>query len=151
MSWLGLIKVFSGFLLAIALLGAGSYYAAQYLIAQFTLPPPKPVFPNDKLAIPKPASAAKPVAAKPTPQPSPSPSPSPKPTEPAGYRARITLSSGLNLRDKPNRDSTRVGGISYNGRVVVLEESQDKEWQRVRIEEGDLEGWIKSGYTERLN
>jgi len=69
----------------------------------------------------------------------------------AGYPARITQSQGLNVRQSPGRDAARVGGVDYNQRVVVLEDSPDKEWQRVRIEGSDVEGWIKSGYTERVD
>jgi hypothetical protein len=47
-------------------------------------------------------------------------------------------------------ESTSVGGVEYNETVVVLEESADKEWQRVRLEDGSQEGWIKAGNTERI-
>jgi uncharacterized protein YgiM (DUF1202 family) len=157
MSWSDLAKVFSGFLIAIAIVIGGGFFAAQHLIAQFTAPPPKPTFPNDQPSAPiKPLPTvppAQPAAVKPTPQPSPSPSakPSPKPSEVAGYPARITQSQGLNVRQSPGRDAARVGGVDYNQRVVVLEDSPDKEWQRVRIEGSDVEGWIKSGYTERVD
>lgn len=136
------------------MLVGGGYFAAQYLITQFTAPPPKPTFPNDKPAA-KPKPAAK-EEKPPVPQPSPSTSPAPTssaPTTPAkaGYQARVKLSEGLNLRDKPSRDGGRVGGLDYNDRVTVLEETSDREWQKIRLANGDLEGWIKSGYTERVN
>lgn len=155
MSWSGLIKVLSGFFLAIALLAGGGYLAAQHLITQLTTPPPKPLFSNDKPS-PKPKSEmpAKAVAAvKPSPQPSPSQSatPSPQPSESAGYKARVVLSEGLNLREEPNRDAPRIDGVDYNDEVVVLEESPDQEWQHIRVEATNQEGWIKAGYTERLN
>jgi hypothetical protein len=168
MTWSGLAKLVMGFLLAIALLGAGSYLAVQYVIAEFTKPPARPVFANDKPAqkpkpatattvtkpAPSPAATASPLTSpSPTPAavaPSPSPSPTPSPT-PTGYQARVIISEGLNLRDKPNRESARVGGVDYDDRVTVLEESPDKEWQRVRVEGTSEEGWIRSGYTERSN
>ena len=154
MSWAGLIRVLTGFSLAIAVLVGGGYFAAQYLITQFTALPPKPTFPNDKPATkPKPvATEEKPVPpAPPAPQASASPSPTAAPNPKVGYQARVKLSEGLNLRDKPSRDGGRVGGLDYNDRVVVLEETPDKEWQKIRSEGGNLEGWIKSGYTERIN
>lgn len=160
MSWSDLTKVLSGFLLAIALILGGSFFAAQYLIAQFTALPPKPIFPNDtpgakaKLqpATSKPASA-KPVAVKPAPvaSPSASPTPSPKPSDAAGYSARVTLLQGLNLRESPSRDAARIGGVDLNTRITVLEDSPDKQWQRVRLEGSGQEGWVKAGYTERAN
>jgi uncharacterized protein YgiM (DUF1202 family) len=152
MSWAGLIRVLTGFSLTIAVLVGGGYVAAQYLITQFTAPPPKPTFPNDKPAAkPKPASKEEPPAAPKPPSPQASLSASPPPAVPAGYQARVKQADGLNLRDKPSREGVRVGGLSFNDRVTVIEETPDQEWQKIRSTAGDLEGWIKSGYVERLN
>ncbi|QZZ20547.1 SH3 domain-containing protein [Leptothermofonsia sichuanensis E412] len=172
MRWSDLIKVLSGVFLAVVLIASGSFIAAQHVISQFTALPPKPTFPNDKPAPDdakpapgnQPASTADPVKvagspapAKPSPIPSPFPSPSPNAqpsppkTEASGYRAKIVLSQGLNLRGDPNRDAERVGGVDYNEQVIILEDSPDGEWQKVRIESSGQEGWIKSGYAERLN
>lgn len=154
MSWSDLTKVLSGVFLAIALILGGCFWAAQHIIAQFTAPPPKPTFPNDNPSTKaklQPVPSAKPVATKPSPQPSASPKPSPKPSDAAGYRARITLPEGLNLRESPSRDAARIGGVSGNTRITVLEDSSDREWQRVRLESSGREGWVKAGYTERLN
>ncbi len=161
MSWSDLTKVLGGVLIAIALLIGGSFLAAQYLIAQFTALPPKPIFPNDSpgaKARLQSAAATKPVAISPSPQPSASvlspgasPTPSPKPSDAAGYRARITLSQGLNLRESPSRDAARVGGVDRNSSITVLEESPDHQWQRIRLESSGQEGWVKAGYTERVN
>ncbi len=148
MKWSGLLKAFSGFLVAIALLVGGGFLAAQYLITQFTTPPPKPMFANDK-----PASTAQPaaIATPPSPKPpQPTPTPSPKPSG-AGYQARITLSEGLNVRSNPSAESERVGGVDFDEEITVLEESPDQAWQRVRGKTSAVEGWIKSGYTERIN
>ena len=173
MSWADLVKILSGVFLAIALMVGGCFVAAQYVIAQFTAPPPRPTFPNDSTststatnaattsaaannnaaAQPKaqPKPSASPVAAQPSPQPSVSPKPSPLPSETAGYHARITLSQGLNLRESPGRDAARVGGVAGNTRITVLEESPDREWQHIRLEGSGQEGWVKAGYTERVN
>ncbi|MBM0743021.1 SH3 domain-containing protein [Phormidium sp. CLA17] len=146
----GLLKALSGCLVAIALIAGGGFLAAQYLIAQFTTPPPKPMFVNDK-PTPKPQPTA--IATKPKPPQSkttPSATPSPKPSG-EGYQARITLSEGLNVRSNPAVDSDRVGGIDFDEEVTVLEETPNQEWQRVRVKTSNVEGWIKSGYTERIN
>jgi hypothetical protein len=146
----GLLKAFSGCLVAIALIIGGGFLAAQYLITQFTAPPPKPMFANDKPS-PQPQPTA--IATKPQPpQPKPTPNatPAPKPSA-AGYPARITLSEGLNVRSNPDKDADRVGGVDYDEEIMVLEETPDKEWQRVRVKTSNVEGWIKSGHTERIN
>ena len=148
MKWSGLLKALSGCLVAIALIIGGGFLAAQYLITQFTTPPPKPMFANDK-----PPSTVEPAAIVATPKPKPpqpTPTPSPKPSG-SGYQARITLSEGLNVRSQPNANAERVGGVDFDEEITVLEESPDKEWQRVRGKTSAVEGWIKSGYAERIN
>jgi hypothetical protein len=155
MKWSGLInliKFLLGFALAIALLGLGGVVTARYFITKLTAPPPRPTFANDKPAVTKTSVASKSAAANAaTPQDS-SSSASPAPTlEPGAYQARVVQPIGLILRDGPGRDSTQIGGIEYNSRVVVLEESPDKVWQRVRLENSDRAGWVKAGNTERVN
>ncbi|MGQ9870329.1 MAG: SH3 domain-containing protein [Leptodesmis sp.] len=148
----GFLKVFSGFLIAFALVTGLGFFASQVLIAQFTTPPPKPIFPNDNpKPQPSPKTAASPPATQPaSPAPSPSPSISPSP-QASGYKARIVLDNGLNVREQPNAESSRIAGVDYDQQVTVLEESPDKEWQKIRTEPDGVVGWIKSGYTERLN
>lgn len=169
MSLSALTKVVLGFFIAIALIVSGGYLAAQYVIAEFTKPPTKPIFPNDKTAQkPKPAASPTPVAAaspkvspaavssplQPSPAATPSPqatSPSPQPLPATSYPARITLSEGLNLRNKPSVDGDRIGGVDFDEQVVVIEESPDKAWQKVRLQSSNVEGWIRAGYTQRAN
>jgi hypothetical protein len=156
----GFAKIVSGFLLAFALVAGLGFFASQRLIDQFTTPPPKPVFPNDNpKPQPSPKAGMNPDATKaaaasqpasPTPTPSPVDSPSPQATPP-GYKARIVINNGLNMREQPNVESSRVGGVDYDQQVTILEESPDKEWQKIRIEPDGPVGWIKSGYTERVN
>ncbi len=151
MSWSGLAKFFLGLFLAIGLLVGGGVLAARYFIAKFTAPPPRPVFANDKPTSPPPKATdpkvtASPAAASPTPA-----TPSPKPLEPGAYPARVTQPIGLILRDNPGRDGARVGGLDFNARVIVLESSPDKEWQKVRLQGSDREGWVKAGNTERVS
>jgi cytoskeletal protein RodZ len=156
MSWSDLLKVLSGIFLAVVLIASGSFIAAQYVISQFTAPPPKPTFPNDSppskaksiKAVQASASVTKPSSA---PSPTPSAQASPKKTETTGTKGRVMLSQGVNLREDPDRDSERIGGIDYNEEVVVLEDSPDGEWQKVRVEGSGQEGWIKSGFIERTN
>lgn len=150
MGWSGFFKGFSAVVVAIVLLLGGSYALLQFLVAQFTAPPPRPTFPNDK-----PAATVKPAAAKPSPPPAPAiaapkPSPTPSPT-PAAKRARITLGEGLNVRQAPSAEAERVDGVDYNDEVTVLETSPDQEWIKIRIAGSGVEGWIKSGYTEPLS
>jgi hypothetical protein len=153
MKWSGVIKVLVGLAIALSILAIAGVMAYNY-IAQMTALPPKPTFPNDQ-----PSTKAKPSIAvaqptnkpKPKPTPTPSASPSPSPTDAATYSARINLSQGLNVRDAPSVDANRIGGVDYNEQITVLEESADGEWQRIRVESSGLEGWIKSGYSERSN
>jgi Bacterial SH3 domain len=145
-----IFKFLVGFLLAIVLMAGASVAAALYFAAKLTTVPERPVFSNDKTAAqiagagPKSTAKASPVSIS-------SDSPSPKPLEPGAYRAIVTQPIGLILRDTANRDSNRIGGVGYKEKVVVLEDSPDKEWQRIRIEDGgSREGWVKGGNTEKI-
>ena len=143
-------KFLVGFLLAIVLMTGASVAAALYIAAKLTTLPERPVFPNDKTAVqiagakPTPTAKASPVSD------SSSDTPSPKPLEPGTYRALITQPIGLILRDSASRDANRIGGVGYKEKVVVLEDSPDKEWQRIRLEDGSRDGWVKGGNTEKI-
>jgi hypothetical protein len=154
MSWSGLIKFFTGFTLAIALLFFAGVNVTRHLITRLTAPPPRPVFPNDT---PSPAASTT-VAATPTaPSPSPTPESSATPerspsSDPAGaYEARVTEPIGLIVRQEPNRDAERLGGVEYDEVVTVLETTPDGEWQRVRLSGSGVEGWVKGGNVEQIS
>jgi cytoskeletal protein RodZ len=156
MTWSGIGKFLLGIILAIAILIGGSAVLALYFMYKVTTPPPKPVFANETV----PAKAQTPPTTKPT-QPTPSPaaqstqptsveSSSANPLEPGEYIARVNWPQGLILRSEPNLEAERTGGLENDQRIVVLEESADKKWQRVRLEDGEQEGWIKAGNIERV-
>lgn len=64
----------------------------------------------------------------------------------AGQRGQVTEPLGLYLRSEPNPDAGVLGGVVRGEIVTVLELTSDGEWQRVRRELNDTEGWVKSGY-----
>ncbi len=146
MSWSGLLKVFTGLFLAIALLAGGGFLAAQFFIAKLSTPPPKPIYPNDKPASPAKATIKSKAVSPDKPDVT---AASPKPLPSGAYEGRVTQSIGLILRDAPGRDSGQTGGIDYNEKVIVLETSSDGEWQKVRVQSNDREGWVKAGNTEK--
>lgn len=94
-----------------------------------------------------PAPIAENIAATPTP----TESASPKPLEPGAYVGQVTWSSGLSVRSSPGTDGERIGGAAYKQRVIVLAESDDKRWLKIRLEEGDTEGWVKAGNVEKIS
>ncbi|HIK28571.1 MAG TPA: SH3 domain-containing protein [Oscillatoriaceae cyanobacterium M7585_C2015_266] len=142
--------------MALALLAAGGIAAALYLAAKHSSHPERPVFPEEQV-VAKPTQPAKnptatPKAAQtPSPTPTPTETPAAKKLEPGAFRARVTWPQGLLLRDRPSFDANTLGGVGFNETVIVLEETSDKEWQRVRLENSDLKGWVKGGNTERLS
>ncbi|MBO1346922.1 MAG: SH3 domain-containing protein [Hormoscilla sp. GUM202] len=117
-----------GLAIAIALVFAGCLTSARFFMTKMTAPAPKPMFAND---IP----GGKKQSGLP----------------PRTYEARVTWPLGLILRDRPSYNSLRIGGIGYNERVLVLGESSDKVWQRVRVSDSFQEGWVKGGNTARTN
>jgi hypothetical protein len=104
------------------------------------------------------------ASTQPAAQPSPSPSAQPDVTQNAdkdktankdsalpqgAYKGRVTWSSGLSLRAEPNTSASRVGGVDYNSELIILETSQDGQWQKVRVANGTQEGWIKAGNVKK--
>jgi len=143
----GLVSLISGIAIAIAFLAAGGVIAVRYIVTQIATAPPRPSFAND----PKPGAVV-------TPPPPPSSAvapapvlPPPSPLPPGAYRARVTQPIGLVLRSTPNRSGARLGSVDYNDRVIVLGDSPDRRWQRVRLGESGPEGWVRSGNTRRLD
>ncbi len=164
--FINILKFVLGFLLAIAILAGGSFVAALYVMNRASIPPAKPIFANDtplvkgqapKSAVAEAKATSKPEAKTksprltPTPSTSPKTAQSPKPLPAGAYPARITWSQGLVLRSEPKPDSERVGGAGFNQKVFVLEESQDKTWQKIRLEGSDQEGWVKAGNTKQAD
>ena len=67
------------------------------------------------------------------------------------YRAVVTWPQGLSLRAEPSVNAGRIGGIDANASIIILENSADGEWQRVRLPWSNQEGWVKAGNTERTS
>jgi hypothetical protein len=147
MSLSGVSKFFFGVILAIALLFGAGVVLTQYLLNRLATPPPRPVFANDPSpAAPAPeAEVAVETPAEEAPEPLPEEAPV---TE--GYSARVIQPIGLILRQEPSTEAAQIGGIEFNQTIVVLEDSEDGGWQRVRLSNG-AEGWVRGGNTERTN
>ncbi|WP_009631819.1 SH3 domain-containing protein [Synechocystis sp. PCC 7509] len=148
----GLVKLILGFIIAIALIVSGSVALALIFINRSSLPP-KPIFANDTNAVKKAANISKPKKPTPTakkPTVAKSSKPSPSPLASNTYPARVTWNQGLSLRSEPSLEAERTGSLDYNQKIIVLQQSQDEKWQKVRLEDSDLEGWVKAGNTERV-
>ncbi|WNZ45824.1 SH3 domain-containing protein [Leptolyngbya boryana CZ1] len=146
MRWSTVLKFFLGVLLAIAILAAGGLVAARVMIARLSVPPSKPMFPNDtpttKPPAAKPAATAKPTAAKPE------TSATPLPT--GAFPAKVTQSIGLVIRDAPSLDAVSIGGVDFNQQVTVIEASADGSWQKIRLA-NNTEGWVRAGNVEKVS
>lgn len=71
--------------------------------------------------------------------------------EAGAYKARVTWERGLILRDEPTTQANRIGGVGYNWEIVVLKESNDGRWQKVRIPSNGQTGWVKAGNVQRID
>lgn len=152
MSLSGIAKFFIGFLLGIALLVGSSAAAAYYFWTKLSVVPSRPSFSEER---PQPSPVAKKATAKASTavtnkQMTPVKA-SPKELPAGAYKARISWSEGLILRDAAGAEAARIGGVAFNQEIFVLQESADQRWQKVRLADGELEGWIKSGNAERVN
>jgi Bacterial SH3 domain len=157
----GLLKLILGFVLAIAVLVGSGVAVALYFINRTATPPPKPMYSNDNPSLTAPVANKTKAEATPTSEAKPetfpnatvsaSPTPSPESLPQGAYQGRVTWSQGLSLRAEPNQDAERVGGVGFNEKIIVLEESQDKVWQKIRTEGSKQEGWVKVGNTQRAD
>ena len=154
-----ILKLILGVFLALAILVGGGTALAIYFMNRTSINPPKPVFSNDKASVkaqaaktPTPgATTAANSQTKATPKPTQSPlEESEKPLPPGAYPATVTWPQGLILRAEPNVGAERLGGIGFNAEVVVLELSNDKAWQKIRIESSGKEAWVKAGNTKKV-
>lgn len=155
MSLSGIAKFIIGFFAGIFILAVSGVAAAYYFWTQLSITPAKPIFAEEQPKKAPPAKQASNVqASKPKPKSQPASTPSQPPAQqlpPGAYKARVTWSEGLSMRDAPNTNSQRVGGVMFNQEVIVLKQSDDQKWQQVRLANGDQVGWIKSGNTEKVN
>ncbi|MEH1855764.1 MAG: SH3 domain-containing protein [Nostoc sp.] len=164
----GLTKFILGFFLAIAVLVGSGVAVALYFINRTGVPPAKPVFSNDSPSVKAQApKATEPREGKPTlkpetqaqssPSPTPTPTespkatPSPKPLPAGAYRGRVSWAEGLSLRSQPSQEAEKIGGVGFNQKIIILEESDDKSWQKIRLEGSEKEGWVKAGNTEKVD
>ncbi len=139
-----IFKFLIGIIMAVFILAGAGVAAVLFLASSVTRLPDRPTFPNDKttnVAKTKPVTAGNQVAGN----------NQQNTLAPGSYRARVTEPVGLILRDTPSRDAKRLGGIAYEEELIVLEESSDKLWQRVKVTDGsDRTGWVSGGNTQAI-
>ncbi|MGL5806623.1 MAG: SH3 domain-containing protein, partial [Xenococcaceae cyanobacterium] len=76
--------------------------------------------------------------------------PEEEPLPSGAYRAVVTWSQGLSMRSQPNSEADRVGSVVVNQKIIVLQESEDKKWQKIRVPKSDSEGWVKAGNIKKV-
>ena len=143
-----------GFILGVTLIaGVGAGMAYWYFTKMSSHTPTKPVFEDEVKPLPSAQEDSRVAAESDVPSettPEPEPIREPEPELPSNaYFARVTWPQGLSLRAEPSLDAERIGGVGYNARIIILEESSDKRWQRVRIPETQREAWVKAGNVEK--
>jgi Bacterial SH3 domain len=144
------IQFIIGFILGLAILAGGTAALAYVFFAKMNANPPKPMFAEEKKEETT-TTTQKPSTPQSTPVAASSPeAEKPKNLPPGAYMARVTWAEGLSVRTEPGREAERIAGVDYNQELIVLQESEDKLWQKIRLAEGTLEGWIKAGNVEKI-
>ena len=144
MSISGFFQFILGFFLGICILSGSAVGMAYYLFTKMTVVPTKPIFPEEK---------TREISAKKTTEIDRKNTSAFNKTdnEANGYRAKVIWPQGLILRAQATTQSARLGAIAYNSEIIVIEESQDREWQKIRELQTNRKGWIKSGNIEKIN
>ena len=128
-------------------------------MARLSVLPPKPIYEGEQ-PVQVVAETSTPETAPPAPSPhprnlhrnqSPNRNPPSEPEVPEGaYNAEVIQPIGLVMREGPGTSFPQVGGVDYEAEVIVLEESADQPWMRVRVVANGQEGWVKkTGNTRR--
>jgi hypothetical protein len=153
------VQFILGFILGISLIAgiSGTVIFAYY--KRMSVSPKKPVFSEVKLppkSEPKPTATAteiEPIESNTFEEEQDQFKTDSEPSElpPNAYRAVVTWPQGLSLRAEPSLDAEKIGGIENKTNIIILEDSPDGQWQRVRLPGNDQEGWVKGGNTERTS
>lgn len=132
MKWSRLFQVLLGSSLGIVIVIAALGGVGYFLTTQWSRLPPRPVFDNER---PSPAAQSATETVR---------------SSPSSYKATVNYPEGLVVRDAPDNAASQISGVDFQQTVVVLSESADKQWQKIRSESGEVEGWVRSGNVERL-
>ncbi|MBW4621596.1 MAG: SH3 domain-containing protein [Cyanosarcina radialis HA8281-LM2] len=133
--FLNLVKFLLGIILGISLLLGASAGVAYYFLNRLTVSPSKPIFAEEK---PKPGNKKSAASQK-------------DGLKPGTYKAKVTWSKGVRLREKPEQDAERVGSVGHEQEVIVLATSDDKEWLQVQVPDADLKGWTRATNVEKID
>ena len=151
----GCIRVFLGIFITVALIGAGAYAVSRHYIEKYGAIPEKPIFPEEQGVAFSPTQTRAPnpppeegAAEGDTAKPDAAPNATPDKPAPAGDLAYVTWPEGLLVRSSASLNGEQIGGIEYKREVYLLETSGDQAWQKIKVANGDLEGWVKGGNLE---
>lgn len=157
MSLSGFIQFILGFIVGVLILTGAGAATAYFFFTRLSEKPAMPVYEEEQEES---AQTEKEPKSEPEPEPEPKPEPEPEPkSEPKtiqerfgeqAFEARVTWPSGLSLRDNPSNDASRIGGVYYDDRLIVIGRSSDGDWQRVYVPESEQQAWVKAGNVERI-
>ncbi|NJN75906.1 MAG: SH3 domain-containing protein [Synechococcaceae cyanobacterium RL_1_2] len=151
-----LIQFLLGFLIGVGILAGGIGLVGYLFFTKIAANPPTPVF-EEEVAVdlpPEETNSEATSSSSSTPQPEatesekpteqkPKPEPEEKPKEEEEvkglYTGRVTWDSGLVLRSEPSLEGGQVGGVPYNAELIVLENSSDGKWQKVKVKSSGQE------------
>jgi Bacterial SH3 domain len=152
------LQLITGILIGLIGLGAAVGGAGYYFfITQMSARPPKPVFAEERdggkpVAIAKAKPKAGVVATAPSPSPEGVDLVEPdkiKPLAPEAYDAKVLWKDGLSLKQDPDPNSEKVGGVEFNAKVAIVETSDDKQWVKIQSEKENLQGWVRAGNIDK--
>jgi hypothetical protein len=113
-----------GLLTVVLVVGTGSFLFLQ----QLSRNPPKPAF----------AAAKKDPSALDI-----------RPDPDDSYPALVVYQGELIVRDTPDAASKAMDKLKFDDTVVVIGQSEDNQWQHVRVEFKGIEGWVRAGNLKR--
>ena len=150
----GCFRVLLGIVIAAALIASGLYAIARFYQDKYGIIPTKPIYEEEQgvAFTPMQTRAPQPPKAEGSGNAETASTPAAAPTAPApaGDLARVTWPEGLLVRSSASMDGEQVGGIEFKREVYILETTADQAWDKIKVANGDLEGWVKGGNLETI-
>lgn len=146
-----IVQFVLGFILGLLITAGVTAGIAFFILSKLAKTPPKPLFAETI----SPPVAQEQITTESLPTQTETPVIEVKPdeveTQEDGYRARVTWSDGLTVRAEPNVDSERLGGVEYDQELIVLGTNPEETWQKIRIPDSNVQGWVKAGNLSKID
>ena len=62
----------------------------------------------------------------------------------------ITIGAAIILREKPIKNSKKIGYLRFGNIVLILKENHNSEWYKIKSLKSSQQGWVKSKFLRKI-